>query len=78
MNQEEFNQWKHSEATKYFLGYLEYKRQQIIEAWESGSFTVEDVQSSDRLNAEALTKAGNMKEILTLEFEDIEGYDDEL
>ncbi len=78
MNQEKYNEWKQNPTTKYFMGYLEFKRQEIISTWENGGFTTVDVHHSDRLNSEALTKAGNLKEVLLLEFDDIEGYDDEL
>lgn len=77
MNQDEFNQWKHSPATKYFLDYLGYKHQQIIETWEAGGYTSEDIHNSDRLNSEAVTKAKVIREILTLEYDDMEGFDRE-
>lgn len=72
MTKAEWADWKQQAQTKEFFFYLRMKRQEIMEAWASGRFTRDNIETTALLNADAMGRLAVVDALLEMEFGDIE------
>lgn len=74
MTKEEFDGWKTQPETKYFLNYLKDAREYMKERWAEGDFTFESDEVSNVKNIDAICRAQIYKDIIEMDFEQIDRF----
>ena len=74
MTKEDFEEWSNMPLTKEFFQYLKDYRDELMEAWADGYYTLDTIEASTLKNIEALAKAQCYKDLYELETDYIENF----
>ena len=70
---EEWKEWEAHPVTKVFREYLEGRQKSLQDQWAVGMFQSEEPVSTQSANQNALSEMNVTREILELEFSQVEG-----
>jgi len=67
MDKEQYQDWKNHPLTKKYLQFLQDKRQELMEDWAEGKYSLQTTEQSALKTSEAMGRAQCLQDLVELE-----------